>query len=377
MVCANQAPVLTKEAITQALDEPIESPSLDALVEGKETVAIAVDDLTRPACLQPVIDPLLDKLEERGIDRRRIRIIFGLGMHQSVTGIEIAKKLGADAARRVGVLCHDPSAELAEVPLGDGKSVAINRTFFDADLKIVISTVMPHLYAGYSGGAKMILPGLAGIDAITYTHKSVLMGLSGKLRQVEGNRFRQRIESVAKAVGVDYSIQLVVNFDRQISGLFAGDIISAHRASVQYGERIYTTDFPKNLNVVVLNAYPKDTELLQSENAFIAYRSAKDLVKADGVVVLTSACSRGMGSHGLFAPGMPLHRPPGPLRFLEGRHLIVYAPGATEKAFYSLFWEKYSFHRQWQGVIDELGQKYRNLCNVGIIPYASLQMANA
>jgi len=376
MVVATCTSALTTEAIAQALETPIGSLPLTEIIKDRtETVAIAVDDLTRPACLQPVVDSLLTLLEQEGMDRRQIRIIFGVGAHKPVDGTEIAQKLGRKAATSVDVFCHDARGDVAEVSLGGGKSVPINRIFMEADLKIVISTVTPHLYAGYSGGAKMILPGLAGLDAITHTHKSVLMGLSGKLRQIEGNRFRERIEAVAKTVGVDYSIQLVVNGNRQIAGVFAGDIISAHRASVQYAEKIYTTDFPRNLDVVILNAYPKDTELLQIENAFIAYRSASDLVKADGVVVLTSACSRGMGAHGIFEPGGALHRPPRPFGFLGDRHLMVYAPGATEAEFYSLFWEKYSFHRHWEGVIDELQRKYPHSCTVGIIPYASLQMA--
>lgn len=375
-VHANSPCALTDEAIAQVLENPIDTHQLSELAQGKKNVVVAVDDLTRPACLQPVVDALLMKFANLGISCQSIRIIVGVGAHKPLAKMDLEKKLGYRSLERVEIFCHDANADLLEMPVGNGKSVPINRIFAEADLKITISTVTPHLYAGYSGGAKMVLPGLAGMEAITYTHKSVLMGLAGKLRQVEGNRFRTRIESIARCVGVDYSIQLVVNNKRQIAGVFAGEIVSAHRAAVQYAETVYTTDFPKGLDVVVLNAYPKDTELLQIENAFIAYRSARDLVKEDGVVVLTAACSQGIGTHGLFGAGQILHRSPRPLRFLEDRHLIVYTPGITEKEFYSLFWERYSFYRQWQDVVTELQQRYAGSCKVGVIPCASLQMAN-
>jgi lactate racemase len=376
MVDMTHAPALGVKAIAESIEKPIGSPPLaEILRRNPQHVAIVVDDLTRPTCLQPVIDFLLDKLEECGIKSRQVRIIFGVGVHKPLNKMEINKKLGLRAATSVDVISHDAHGELIEVPLGDGKSITINRRYVEADLKIVIGTVMPHLFAGYSGGAKLIVPGLAGFDAIVNTHKSVLMGMSGMLRQIEGNRFRERVEAMANIVGVDLSVQLVANHKREIVGIFAGDITSAHRAGAQFAENLYAADFPEDLDVVFLNAYPKDTELLQIENAFIAYRSAKKLLKKDGIVVVMAACSQGMGHHGLFEPGKPLYRAPRPFRFLEGRRVIVFAPGATDKEFYSLFWEGYSFHRQWRSVIDELLQRYPHTCNVGVIPCASFQMA--
>ncbi|MGZ3846368.1 MAG: lactate racemase domain-containing protein [Flavisolibacter sp.] len=375
MVSADHAPAASNEAIAMAIARPIGTQPLAQLARGAKTVAIAVDDLTRPANLQPVVDLLLEKLEHSGIERRQVRIIFGVGVHGPVEGDDIVKKIGHRAITGVEIVSHDARGEMMSVALENGKSIAINSTFMSSDLKIVIGTVMPHFYAGYSGGAKMIVPGLAGIDTIVYTHKSALMGLSGKLRQVEGNRFRKHIEIVGKAIGVAFSIQLVVNFERQLAGVFAGDIVAAHRNAVQFAEKTYAVQFPHDLDIAILNAYPKDTELLQIENAFIAYRSGSNLVKENGVVVVTAACRRGMGQHGMFGPGMPLYHKPQPLRFLNNRHLIVYAAGATAEEFYSLFRPEYSFYRQWQGVVDELQQKYPHPCTVGIIPCACLQMS--
>jgi nickel-dependent lactate racemase len=370
----NHVPATHVEGIAESLENPIGTRPLAIMARETQSVAIAVDDLTRPACLQPVMDLLLGTLETAGIDRRQIRIIFGVGVHGPVQGEDIIKKLGRNATTGIEIVCHDARGEATLVSLRNGKSVTINHSFATSDLKITISTVTPHLYAGYSGGAKMVVPGLSGIENILQTHKSVLMGLSGKLRQIEGNRFRQQIEVAAKALGVDFSVQLVINSERQIAGVFAGDIVSAHRAAVQYAEKIYATQFPRDLDTVILNAYPKDTELLQLENAFIAYRNANNLVKEDGVVVVTAACRKGMGQHGLFGAGMLLYNTPQPFRFLGNRHLIVYAPGVTEEEFYSLFWSKYSFYNQWQGVIDELQKHYSGSCAVGIIPCAPLQV---
>lgn len=374
MIGINPAPATPVEEIAESLTSPIGTPPLAKMARGAQSVAIAVEDMTRPACLQPVMDLLLATLENSGIDRRQIRIIFGVGVHGPVQDEDIIRKIGKNATMGIEIVCHDARGDVSLVSLGNGKSVTINRLFAACDLKIAISTVTPHLYAGYSGGAKMIVPGLSGIETIVYTHKSVLMGLGGKLRQIEGNRFRQNIEVAAKALGIVFSIQLVVNAERQIAGVFTGDIVSAHRAAVQYAEKIYTTQFPHDLDVVILNAYPKDTELLQLENAFIAFRNANNLVKEDGVVVVTAACHKGIGQHGLFGPGMLFYHTPQPFRFLGNRHLIVYAPGVTAEEFYSLYWSKYSFHNDWQGVINELQQHCQDRCTVGIIPCAPLQV---
>ena len=367
---------LTSESIAHALDNPKGCAALSHILHSSgKRVVVAIDDLTRPACLEPVINTLLDKLQEIGFENERIRIIIAVAAHRRLNMADLVKKLGKRAASTINVINHDPESEMEDVIWAPGKTFPINRLFMSSDFKMTISTVTPHFYAGYSGGAKIILPGLAGIDAIVSTHKSVLMGLSGKLREIEGNRFRRRIELVARAVGVDYSIQIIVGFNREIVGLYAGDIVSAHREAVKHGEEIYAVDFPKDLDVVVLNAYPKDTELLQSENAFIAYRSAKNLVKPGGTIVLTSACSEGIGVHGLFQPGKMLYRDPRPYRFLEDRHLIVFAPGVSEHDFYSLFFNEYSFHQEWSEVVNELKQRHSNSCRIGIIPYASLQMS--
>lgn len=376
MVNINSVPMADDGAVDCALDNPIGIPALaDSIPGQKAKIAVAIDDLTRPACLEPVISSLQKKLQNCGVKNENVQIIVAVAAHKPLAKNEIAKKIGGTAAKTFDVVSHNANSDLMDVQLSEGKFVPINRRFAKADFKIVIGTVMPHFYAGYSGGAKIVLPGLAGLEAITNTHKSVLMGLSGKLRQIEGNRFRNRIEAIAKAVGVDLAIQLVVGRNREIIGVFAGDIVSAHRAAVEFAEKVYVNEFPRNLDIAILNAYPKDTELLQLENAFIAYRSSQELVKANGTIVLTSACSEGLGVHGLFQPGGSLHREPRPHGFLEGRQMIVFAPGVGEQEFYSVFSSSYLFYQEWQGVIDELRRRHSDECRVGIIPCASLQMS--
>ena len=376
MVPIKNIPTAESLSVDCALENPIGVPPLTDIISiGNKRIAIAIDDLTRPACLKSVVDALLKKLQECGVNKDRIQIIVAVAAHKPLAITEIAKKIGNENAKTLKVVNHNAESEVENVPFKDGRTVPINQLFVQSDVKIVVGTIMPHFYAGYSGGAKIVLPGLAGIEAIQNTHKSVLMGLSGKLRQIDGNRFRNRIEMIAKAVGVDYAVQLVVGRNREIVGAFAGDIILAHRAAVEFAEEVYITEFPKNLDVVILNAYPKDTELLQIENAFVAYRSARDLVMQNGTIVLTSACSEGIGVHGLFQPGKPLYREPRPHRFLEDRHVIVFAPGVTPKEFYSIFPSNYSFHGEWRGVVNELKKIYSNSCKVGVIPCASLQMS--
>ena len=369
---------ISNQGISKAFDSPTGSPLVAELITKKtKKVCIAVDDLTRPACLEPVLKVLLRILHESGIRDDQIEIIFAIGLHKPLSAEEIIKKLGSDLASTVKITSHNAERDLVDIDLENGKSVPINRAFVESDIKVVVGTVMPHFYAGYSGGAKIVLPGLAGVSAVANTHKSVLMGLSGKLRQVEGNRFRDRVETIAKTVGVDFSIQLTVNSKREITGVFTGDIVSSHRAAVAFGERAYVSEFPENLDIVVVNAFPKDTELLQCENAFVAYRSAKNLLRPEGTVVLITACTEGLGEHGLFGPGKMLYRQPRPYGFLEGRHLIVFAPGASQDDFKVMFSPEYTFHRVWEEVLGELKKRHCDQATrVAIFPCGPLQLAN-
>jgi len=379
MLAMRDAPAISPDEIAAALMRSIDAPTIDELAKDKSRVAIAVDDLSRPTPASVILPTLLEMLNQAGLRDEQISLIISLGSHSALKPEEIILKAGKEVAQRVRVENHDCQRNLVDIGVKVGQTpVSINRTFAEADLKILLGSVVPHAFAGFSGGAKMVLPGLANIESIEWTHKAVLMGLRGKAGTLAGNRFRAEFERVARHVGVQFSINVVVNSRRKIAGLFAGDLEAAHRQAAEFARQIYATALPAEpLDVAICNAYPKDDELLQSENAFMFHHTAPaNYLKEDGLILLTSACSLGMGHHGLFGVGQRLYRQPMRKGFLGNRQLAAFMPGVTTKEFHQIYWEGYSHFNTWEAMREFLQQRYPNGAHVGIFPCSSIQIAN-
>jgi nickel-dependent lactate racemase len=371
------APAMPKSEIAAALMRSISAPPIHKLAENKRRVAIAVDDLSRPTPAAMILPALLRMLNLSGVSDDQIDIVFSLGSHSALKRDEIILKVGHETAERVRVENHDCERNLLDAGVKVGQTpVLINRTFAEADLKILLGSVVPHAFAGFSGGAKMVLPGLSNIESIEWTHKAVLMGLRGKAGTLEGNRFRAEFERVARHVDVQLSINVVVNSGREIAGLFAGDVEAAHRCASEFAREVYATRLPAEpLDVAILNAYPKDDELLQAENAFMFHHTAPaNYLKDDALILLTSACTLGMGQHGLFGPQQRLYRKPLRKGFLGNRHLAAFMPGVSAEEFRQIYWEGYPHFREWEAAFEFLQQHYPKGARVGIFPCSSIQI---
>ena len=214
----------------------------------------------------------------------------------------------------------------------EGFPYRLNRTFLESDVRIGICGVIPHPFAAFSGGGKIVLPGLASLDVLARTHKFALMGLKGGHR-LEGNRFRTEMEDVVRRAGLQWTINVAINERREPVGVTAGDLVAAHRAAVKAAERTGATSPPEQpLDALVLNAYPKDGELLQIEAAFVALRSGMmKWLRPGAPVVLTASCVDGLGHHGLFGPGGLLFRTPGPKTFLADHPLLGLRAGGGRR----------------------------------------------
>jgi nickel-dependent lactate racemase len=180
------APAMSQEAIVTALMRSIGAPSIFHLGEGKKRIAIAIDDLSRPTPAGLILPALLAMLGSCGLRDEQITIIISLGSHTPLKPEEIIRKVGAAVMRRVGVENHDCQRNLVDLGAKVRQTpVLIIRTFVEADRKILLGSVMPHAFSGFSGGAKVVLPGLSNIESIEWTHKAVLMGLCGKAGTAE------------------------------------------------------------------------------------------------------------------------------------------------------------------------------------------------
>jgi nickel-dependent lactate racemase len=355
-----------------------ELPSLFKKRDCKKII-IVVDDLTRPVKLETLMNVLLTILKENGFGNTEVKILVGVGGHRPLEDKDLKKKIGSHCVDNYSYFNHSPFKGLVKLPVEwKGSPVEINRHFVEADFRIVISGLTPHSFAGFSGGAKMLIPGISNLEVIKRTHKSVLMGFMGKLGNVENNRFRREIEAIAKQIGVDYFIGLMANANRDVVAVHCGDIIEAYGSAAKEALEYYTMDVKSGeFDVILLNAYPKDTELLQAENAFHPLQSStKALVRDGGMVIVADACSEKMGYHELFGTNKALYRTPMPKRFLNPYDVVYYLDNVTEDDFRQVFWNGYKFYDQWKTVYEYIEKKFPNNFRVVVFPSASMQLVN-
>ncbi len=336
------APEIPDRDIRHTIDTQVADLAARRPLGGSTRVAIAVDDLSRPTPSYRFVPALLDALKTHGIDEARVMIIMAVGAHRPLHRQDLLRKLGPDVVGRVAIKNHTPFGNVKD--LGEssrGTPIWINADFLDADVRIVAGCVLPHPYLGFGGGAKMVLPGLSGIDSLEANHRSVVRGLKGGLIEVEGNEARADVEEIAHRVGVDLSFQAVVNGERTLVGFFGGDVIATHREAVAVAREIYRlgTTPRAEYDVIYLGAYPKDAEQYQLGNAFNAIKTAgRQLLRPGGSLVLVGLCPEGLGYHGLHGHRMRLHRDPVRKPMLDERELVVYSPGL------SAYEIGYSFH---------------------------------
>lgn len=364
----------TDAEIVRALGEPIDSPPLVELARDVRSVCIAVDDLTRPTRAGRILPHLLDELGAAGIGDEAIRLVVATGAHGRPDQRAVAAKMGAVAAARLQVEVHDPEHSVVETAIEyGGRPLRVNRTFLEAELKIGVGSVLPHPFAGYSGGAKLLLPGLADLAATERSHRFVRMGLRGGSDPNE-NGFRREIERIARVLGYQFCVCCVPLAYGETSGVFAGDLVAAHRRACQVAACGFETRVEHTYDCLIVNAYPKDGELVQADSALLAVkRAARPVVRAGGAVVLATAATCGLGSHALFGPGGLNYREPSPRRDFADRELWLYAPSASAADVRQLYWKGVPFFDRADQLCEALQDRFGAAARAGVLPYAPLQ----
>ena len=376
------APSICDSAIEAAFDHPIGGPGLEEIVAGKRTVAIAADDITRPTRAAPLLRVLLRRLRNAGIKDEDVILIAALGAHRPMARPEFVAKYGEDIVSSILTFNHCPFDNL--VYAGDTATgpAMVNRFFMEADIKIGVGSVFPHGHVGFAGGAKIVLPGVAGMDTIYANHRAVSRGegdKTGGIGVVEGNATRLNMEEFARRIGLSLIVNCVVNSNRDLAGVFVGDVVAAHRAAVTLARRVYATHLPMTpVDVAIVNAYPKDTELNQSPNAFNAFgrRGETRVLKPGGTVVVMTACSDGRGLHYLYDRGMKLHTPayefPSHRKLFETYRTIVFSPNLSYPDLYEIYPRSTLLARTWEEVLSVLKGEYERPA-VAVFPFATMQ----
>jgi nickel-dependent lactate racemase len=317
-------------ALAAALRAPLGRPPLRDIVRPGQSVAISVCDITRAQPRRETLEAIFDQLPQ--LSPEAVTILIATGTHRINTPAEIEKMLGSAIATRYRVVNHDsrdPSTLVAVGTTSTGVPVFLNRAFMDADVRITTGFVEPHFFAGFSGGPKMVAPGLAGLDTVLVLHDATRIAHPNATWGVtEGNPIHDDVREIARMVGVHFSVDVTLNREQRITEVFAGDLFAEHRAACEAAKRNVMQSVAAPFDVVLTtnSGFPLDQNLYQAVKGMSA---AAKVVKPGGTIICAAECCDGLPSHGSY--GQVLASQPSPEKLLA----MITAPG-------------YSMPDQWQ-----------------------------
>jgi nickel-dependent lactate racemase len=288
-----------KTSLESALDAPAAGPSLSELAAGKRTAAISVCDITRPAPNRLVLPTVLERLEASGIPRSGITILIATGLHRPATPEEIREIVGPEIAANYAVENHFARNLSEHRHLGEtasGTPVYIDERFVSADVRLTLGFIEPHLMLGFSGGRKLVAPGLAAQETIKVLHSPRFMR---DARTHEGsiadNPLHRELLEIASMAGHQFMVDVALTRKREIAGVFAGEPVAAHRAGVDFVSRVMLEQFREPVDAVITTAagYPLDLTFYQAVKGLTA---AQHIVKPGGRILLLASCDEGPGA---------------------------------------------------------------------------------
>ncbi|MBR0507697.1 MAG: nickel-dependent lactate racemase [Clostridia bacterium] len=292
---ANDVPLeLTGEAeVRRALIAPIGSPRLKDIVHPGEKIAIITSDITRPMPTFKVMPALLDELYAGGVRKEDVTLVFALGSHRKHTEAEQKKLAGDRAWNEIKCVDSDPDDCVHYGTTSRGTPVDITRVVAEADRRICLGNIEYHYFAGYSGGAKAIMPGVSTRAAIQANHSRMVLP-EAKAGALETNPLRMDIEEAGAMVGIDFIVNVVLSEHKEILKAVAGDATEAHRAGCRFLDRLYRKELKEPADIVLVSqgGAPKDLNLYQTQKAL---DNAKHAVKDGGVIILIGSCKEGLG----------------------------------------------------------------------------------
>ncbi len=292
---ANEVPAgLTGEAeVRRALAEPIGSPRLGEIVRPGERIAIITSDITRPMPTWTVMPALLEELYAAGVRAGDITLVFALGSHRPHTQEEMRRLAGERAWNEIACVDSDPADCVHLGVTAAGTPVDITRVVAEADRRICLGNIEYHYFAGYSGGAKAIMPGISTRQAIQCNH-SMMVRPEARAGALEGNPIRMDIEEAGAICGIDFILNVVLSEHKEILRAVAGHPVQAHRAGCAFLDRLYRKELSQPADIVLVSqgGAPKDLNLYQTQKAL---DNARHAVKPGGVIVLIGSCREGLG----------------------------------------------------------------------------------
>jgi len=283
--------------LRELLKNPIGCPSLRDLIIQKKAkkILIIVNDITRPTPYEVILPPLLDELRQIGIKKENIIFIIATGIHRSNSEEEIKNMFGKNifsAYKFINHYCDDPHLkDLSK--LKSGNKLWVDPIISDIDFLITTGVIVPHYFAGFSGGRKSILPGICGRKTIEANHARMVYSDS-RAGNLKGNPVHEEMQEAAEKVGVDFNINVVTDENQKIVEIVAGELLTSWQQGVEICKKIYLRPIEKRAEVVIASAggYPKDINFYQAQKAL---NNAYQAIKPGGTIILLAECLEGYG----------------------------------------------------------------------------------
>jgi len=291
-----------KSAVEKALANPVGTPPLQKLAQPGNRVCIVFTDITRSCPDELLVPPILSELKSAGITDDGITLLCGIGMHRPSTREEKIAKLGAEIVSRYRVIDNEPQNSAALVDLGttaSGVPVSQHRAVVEADLVIATGIVEPHQYAGYSGGRKTLAVGAAGEALIAHTHGPAFVDHPRtRLGRIEGNPFHEAITEAARRAGLRFIVNVVLDDDKRVLRVMAGDPEQAFQDLVAFARSVYEVPIPRQYDIAIGGVgFPKDSNLYQASRApSYLFFAPTCVIRPGGYFIIPARCEEGAGS---------------------------------------------------------------------------------
>ncbi|MHB8900280.1 MAG: nickel-dependent lactate racemase family protein [Thermoguttaceae bacterium] len=286
-------------AIDRVLASPAGCRPLASMAAGCRSACVVISDVTRPVPNGVLLPPILKILEAAGIPRREILILVATGLHRPNLGVELEEMVGSHVVGNWRIENHDGLDRGAHAYLGEsprGVPVWIDSRYVQADLKITTGLIEPHFMAGFSGGRKLVCPGLAALETVRAWHSpAFLEHPDARAGVLDGNPVHEENTWIARRAGCDFIVNTVIDAQRRILQVVAGDMEAAFAQGVDFVRSLVVDTVPEPVDVVVTSSagYPLDTTFYQSVKGMVA---ASEIVKPGGTVILAAGMSQGIGS---------------------------------------------------------------------------------
>ena len=285
-----------RELVEEALGNPIGSPSLEELAKGKENIVLIASDHTRPVPSKVLVPPMLCAIR-RGNPQAKITILIATGCHRGTTKAELIEKFGPEIVEKETIAIHDCAAEEDMVTIGtlpSGGCLRINRIATEADLLVSEGFIEPHFFAGFSGGRKSVLPGIAARETVYWNHNAdFIADHRSRTGILEGNPIHTDMLYAARAAKLAFICNVVINAKHEVLAAFAGDCEQAHLAGTRFLKELCMAEkYLSDIVITTNNGYPLDQNIYQAVKGMTAGEAT---CRQGGVIIMAAACGDGHG----------------------------------------------------------------------------------